>query len=497
MEGPRIPRTFALMSEAVVTAYEAVIGLEVHVQMNTRSKAYSSDGYDYGAAPNSQVSPITLGHPGTLPKANSAVVRNAVRLGLACGCQIREYNAYARKNYFYPDLPKGYQITQDETPICTGGGVWISSETMAPKMIGLTRIHMEEDTGKSIHDLDPFHTLLDLNRAGVPLLEIVSEPDFRSGEEAYLYLQEIRKLVRYLDISDGNMEEGSLRCDVNISIRPVGREKFGTKIEVKNLNSFRNVQRAIDYEYERQCAVLNSGGQLIQETRTFDATKGSTTAMRSKEDANDYRYFIEPDLAPVRVTESFKASIAASMPPLPQALVKRYQEELGLSRYDAQLLTESKETALYYEALLATGCPAKSGANWLMGPVQAWLNERALDWNQWAMPAASLAKLIHLVESNTVSFSAAAQQLFPLLIASPDSDPKALAETHGLLQESDEDALLAHVDAALAAFPDKVEEYKAGKKGLMGLFMGEVMKRSRGAADPKVTSRLIQQRLES
>lgn len=497
MEGPRIPRTFAVMSESKPSSFEAVIGLEVHVQMSTRSKAYSSDGYDYGAAPNTQVSPITLGHPGTLPKANVRVVRNAIRLGLACGCAIREFNAYARKNYFYPDLPKGYQITQDETPICTGGGIWISSETLAPKHIGLTRIHMEEDTGKSIHDLDPFHTLLDLNRAGVPLLEIVSEPDFRSGEEAYLYLQEIRKLVRYLDISDGNMEEGSLRCDVNISIRPVGRKAFGTKIEVKNLNSFRNVQRAIDYEFARQCSVLQAGGSLSQETRTFDATKGSTTAMRSKEDANDYRYFIEPDLAPVRVTEQLKSEIAASMPPLPQALVKHYQEALGLSRYDAQLLTESKETALYFEALLAAGCSAKSGANWLMGPVQAWLNERASDWTQWTLPAEKLAELISLVEDRTVSFSAAAQQLFPLLAAQPTADPRSLAESLGLIQESDESALMAHIDATLAAFPDKVAEYQAGKKGLMGLFMGEVMKRSRGAADPKMTTKLIQDRLGS
>jgi aspartyl-tRNA(Asn)/glutamyl-tRNA(Gln) amidotransferase subunit B len=485
------------MSTGTATAYEAVIGLEVHVQMNTRSKAYSSDGYDYGASPNTQVSPITLGHPGTLPKANVGVVRSAVRLGLACGCDIREFNAYARKNYFYPDLPKGYQITQDQTPICTGGGIVISSETFSPKRIGLTRIHMEEDTGKSIHDLDPFHTLLDLNRAGVPLLEIVSEPDFRSGEEAYLYLQEIRKLVRYLDISDGNMEEGSLRCDVNISIRPVGREAFGTKVEVKNLNSFRNVQRAIDFEYDRQCDVLHAGGSLSQETRTFDAAKGCTIAMRSKEDANDYRYFIEPDLAPVRVSEAFKTEIQDGMPPLPQALIARYQEELGLSRYDAQLLTESKETALYFEALLAAQCPAKSGTNWLMGPVQGWLNERAMDWSKWTLPAAKLAELIDLVEKRTVSFSAAAQQIFPVLIEQPEADPQALAETLGLVQESNEDALMAHVDAALSAFPDKVEEYRAGKKGLMGLFMGEVMKRSRGAADPQVATQLIQKRLEA
>lgn len=483
------------MSDAVSTTYEAVIGLEVHVQMNTKSKAYSKDGYDYGAAPNTQVSPITLGHPGTLPKANIGVVRNAVRLGLACGCSIREYNSYARKNYFYPDLPKGYQITQDQTPICTGGGVWISSDTVAPKQIGLTRIHMEEDTGKSIHDLDPFHTLLDLNRAGVPLLEIVSEPDFRSGEEAYLYLQEIRKLVRYLDISDGNMEEGSLRCDVNISIRPKGQAKFGTKVEVKNLNSFRNVQRAIDYEFQRQSDVLNAGGSLRQETRTFDAAKGRTTAMRSKEDANDYRYFVEPDLAPVRVTEAFKTAVAEAMPPLPQALLKRYQEDLGLSRYDALLLTESKETALYFEELLAQGCPAKAGANWLMGPVQGYLNERAMDWTQWTLPASSLQALIQLVEDRTVSFSAAAQQIFPALMERPETSPKALAEKLGLVQESDESALMAHVDAALAAFPDKVAEYQSGKKGLLGLFMGEVMKRSRGAADPSVATKLLKSRL--
>ena len=486
-----------MMMPVDYSKYAPVIGLEIHIQLSSKSKAYSSDSTTYGESPNTNVSPVSLGHPGTLPLMNKKTVEYAVRLGLAVGSDIREFNEFARKNYFYADLPKGYQITQLDTPICNGGGIEISLSDGTSKRINLTRIHMEEDTGKSIHDLDPFHTLLDLNRAGVPLLEIVSEPDFRSGEEAYLYLQEIRKLVRYLDISDGNMEEGSLRCDVNISIRPVGREAFGTKVEVKNLNSFRNVQRAIDFEFDRQCAVLNAGGSLSQETRTFDAAKGSTTAMRSKEDANDYRYFIEPDLAPVRVTEALKAEIAEAMPPLPQALVKRYQEELGLSRYDAQLLTESKETALYYESLLSTGCPAKSGANWLMGPVQAWLNERALDWTQWTLPAQALAKLIALVEDRTVSFSAAAQQLFPLLVAQPDADPRTLAEAQGLVQESDESALMAHVEAALAAFPDKVAEYQAGKKGLMGLFMGEVMKRSRGAADPKVATKLIQQRLGS
>ena len=370
------------MSIEQETHYESVIGLEVHVQMNTLSKAYSSDGYSYGAAPNTQVCPISLGHPGTLPKPNVQVVENAIKLGLACNCSIREFNSYARKNYFYPDLPKGYQITQDETPICFGGSVGITFKNLEKKKIGLTRIHMEEDTGKSIHDLDPFNTLIDLNRAGVPLLEIVSEPDFRSGEEAYLYLQEIRKLVRYLDISDGNMEEGSLRCDVNISIRKQGLEKFGTKVEVKNLNSFRHVQKAIDYEFQRQSEILNSGGIINQETRTFDASKGITIALRTKENANDYRYFIEPDLAPVRITESKKKAIKNSMPPLPQTLFDKYTTKLKLSNYDANLIIENKETAIYFENLLLSGCSPKSAANWLMGPIQGYLNEFSKSWTE-------------------------------------------------------------------------------------------------------------------
>ncbi len=356
---------------------------------------------------------------------------------------------------------------------------------------------MEEDAGKSIHDLDPFNTLIDLNRAGVPLLEIVSEPDFRSGEEAYLYLQEVRKLVRYLNISDGNMEEGSLRCDVNISIRPKGREKFGTKVEVKNLNSFRHVQRAIDFEFERQSNVLNSGNTVFQETRTFDASKGSTILLRAKENANDYRYFIEPDLAPVRVTESFKNAIAESMPPLPQALVKRYTNELGLSKYDAELITEDKETALYFEKLLQTGCSAKAGANWLMGPVQGYLNENAQSWNDWSMPAKKLGELISIVETNLVSFSAASQQILPLLIQEPKRIPKAIAEDLKLIQQSDANALMVHIQDALDKYPEKVKEYRAGKKGLIGLFMGEVMKITKGSADPGITNKLLRKILDS
>tara|TARA_B100000497_G_C7693557_1_gene422545 strand:+ start:571 stop:2052 length:1482 start_codon:yes stop_codon:yes gene_type:complete len=479
------------------TQFESVIGLEVHVQMNTLSKAYSSDGYSYGAAPNTQVAPISLGHPGTLPKPNIQVVENAIKLGLSCNCSIREFNTYARKNYFYPDLPKGYQITQDETPICNGGWVWITFKNDEKKKIGLTRIHMEEDTGKSIHDLDPFNTLIDLNRAGVPLLEIVSEPDFRSGEEAYLYLQEIRKLVRYLDISDGNMEEGSLRCDVNISIRKKGQEKFGTKVEVKNLNSFRHVQKAVDYEFKRQSEILNSGETIDQETRTFDASKGITISLRTKENANDYRYFIEPDLAPVRITESNKKAIKNSMPPLPQTLFEKYTSKLKLSKYDANLIIENKETATYFESLLLTGCTPKSAANWLMGPIQGYLNEFSKSWNEWTLTSKKIGELISIVDKNIVSFSAASQQILPELIKHPEKHPQAIAEKLNLIQESDSKALLVHIKEALEKYPEKVEEYRSGKKGLLGLFMGEVMRISKGSADPGMTSKLLKEILEA
>lgn len=451
----------------------------------------------YGAAPNTQVSPISLGHPGTLPVLNEAVVRSAVKLGIAVNAQIRTYNTFARKNYFYADLPKGYQITQHLTPICNGGFVQIKDKDGNEKRIGITRIHMEEDSGKSMHDVDPFNTLIDLNRAGVPLLEIVSEPDFRSGEEAYNYLAEMRKLVRYLEISDGNMEEGSLRCDVNVSVRPVGREKFGTKVEIKNMNSFRNVQKAIDFEIHRQVAAIEAGGVIVQETRTFDAAKGLTTVMRAKEDAHDYRYFTEPDLPPLVVSESYIATVLAAMPPLPSALFKKYTETLGLSPYDAGVITENKAFALYFEALIALVDQAKTAANWMMGPVKSYLNEKAIEIDAFPLNPAQLSGLIALVTAGKVSLSAATQTLLPLLIAAPNSNPELLAQSENLIQESDTDALNSWVEAALAAYPDKVAAYKSGKKGLMGLFMGEVMKRSGGKADPKVTSQMLLNILEN
>ena len=476
--------------------YEAIIGLEVHIQLNTLSKAYSSDAATYGAAPNTQVSPVSLGHPGTLPAFNGKSIEYAVRLGVACESGIREYNAFARKNYFYADLPKGYQISQHHTPICNGGRVMIKNAKGEDKEIGITRIHMEEDSGKSIHDIDPFHTLIDLNRAGVPLLEMVSEPDFRDGQEAYNYLSAVRKLVRYLDISDGNMEEGSMRCDVNVSVRPWGREKFGTKVEVKNMNSFRNVQRAIDFEINRQIEEIETGGEVFQETRNFDAAKGHTILMRTKEDAHDYRYFNEPDLQPVVVTEEYVNGVRNNMPPLPSELHEKYTQKLGLSEYDAGVLTERKSMALYFEDLIRHTKHFKAAANWMMGSIKSYLNEKSITIEDFPIHAAQIAKCIDLVDSGSVSNTVAAQNIFPWLIEHPESDPLQIAKDNNWIQESDSDALLEIVQQAIAKYPEKVQEYKNGKKGLVGLFMGEVMKLSRGKADPKVASKLVAQELE-
>lgn len=479
----------------ILERYEPVIGLEIHVQLNTNSKAYCADSTVYGASPNTQVSPISLGHPGTLPKVNEKVIEYAVRLGIACNCTIRERNEYARKNYFYADLPKGYQITQDKTPICTGGFIEIKDANGNPKKINLTRIHMEEDSGKSIHDIDPFNSLIDLNRAGVPLLEIVSEPEFANGQEAYSYLSEMRKLVRYLGISDGNMEEGSLRCDVNISIKPIGQKEFGTKVEVKNLNSFRNVQKAIDFEIQRQGELIDDGGKVVQQTMTFNAATGKTSLLRAKEDAHDYRYFPEPDLQPVMVREDYIQSVKENLPPLPKALYEKYRA-LGLSDYDALLITETKEIALYFEELVGHTKNYKAAANWIMGSIKSYMNDRAIEIVDFPVKPITIAQLIQMVDANEVSNSAASGDLFKALIEQPDADPKQLAQEKNLIQESNTDALMELVHQALAAYPEKVSEYKSGKKGLMGLFMGEVMKLSRGKADPKVASQLIREELE-
>jgi aspartyl-tRNA(Asn)/glutamyl-tRNA(Gln) amidotransferase subunit B len=475
--------------------YEIVIGLEIHIQLITNSKAYASDSAEFGAMPNTNISVITLGHPGVLPRFNETVLEYAVKLGLACGCTIREENQFARKNYFYADLPKGYQITQDKTPICNGGEVKIKLDDGTEKVIELTRIHMEEDAGKSMHDQDAYDSLVDLNRAGVPLLEMVSEPVMRSSDEAYAFLTEVRKLVRYLEICDGNMEEGSMRCDANVSVRKFGAPEFGAKVEVKNMNSIRNVQRAIDFEAKRQIALVESGKVIDQETRSFDAVNGTTFSLRSKEAANDYRYFPEPDLCPVIVTQEYIEVIRKEMPPLPAELHNRFTKEFQLSEYDAAILTDAKPMALYFNELAALTKNYKAAANWMNGPVKSYLNEQALELHDFPLKPEHLADIIALIDDGKVSFSMASQKLFPEMIENPELSATEIASKLNIVQEDNTDQLKEWVEMALAKYPEKVEEYKNGKHGLIGLFMGEVMKFSQGKADPKKANQFMRDAL--
>ncbi len=471
--------------------YEVVIGLEVHAQLSTFSKAYASDSAEFGASPNNHVSVITLGHPGTLPLVNEKVIDFAIKMGLATGCSIREYNEYARKNYFYADLPKGYQITQDKTPICFDGKINITLKNGEVKVIGITRIHMEEDAGKSMHDQDMYDSLIDLNRAGVPLIEIVSEPDLRSSEEAYQYLTEIRKLLRYLEICDGNMEEGSMRCDANISVRKKGDPKLGNRCEVKNLNSIRNVQRAIDYEAQRQISVIESGGFIDQNTLNFDAASGTTSVLRSKEMANDYRYFPEPDLQPVIVTEQMIENVRSEMPMLPEALIKLYTGKFGLSDYDAGNIADQKELAAYFDRIVMHTHNYKAAANWLMGPIKSYLNEKAIGITSFVLQPAKIAQIIDLIDEGKVSQSMATQKLFELIIQHPEQTPLSIAEKNQLILENNTDELNSFITSVFARFPEKVEEYKNGKKSLSGLFIGEVMKMSKGKTDPKIVNAAV------
>lgn len=486
-----------MLSEEVKGKYELVVGLEVHAQLLTASKMYNSDSTEYGNMPNTNISVITLGHPGTLPKVNKKAVEFAIKMGLACNSEITRRNIFARKNYFYPDLPKGYQLTQDKGPICVGGSVPIVLASGEKKSIALTRIHMEEDAGKSIHLAGEVDTLVDFNRAGVPLIEIVSEPDMRSSEEAYNFLVEIKKLVRYLDICDGNMEEGSLRCDANVSVRLKGDAAFGKKVEVKNMNSFRNVARAIEHEFERQVEMLENGETILSETRTFDATTGTTSGMRTKEDMNDYRYFPEPDLSPVVVSEEWLNSIRETMPSLPGALYDRFVNEFGLPEYDAGVLTDTKEIALYFEELCKETNNYKAASNWVMGPVKSYLNELTVSIQEFPVSPQQLAGLIALIDEGKVSFSVASQRIYPELLKDNSKSSLHIAQELNLIQESDEGSLKPLVEKVLAENTAKVAEYKSGKKGLMGMFMGQVMKQSKGKADPKVASRLLEELLEN
>ncbi|MFN8775482.1 MAG: Asp-tRNA(Asn)/Glu-tRNA(Gln) amidotransferase subunit GatB [Flavobacteriales bacterium] len=482
--------------DTVYDKYELVVGLEVHMQLLTESKAYSSDPNRFGELPNTLVSPITLGHPGTLPRVNRKSVDYAIRLGLACHMEIHPWVHFARKNYFYADLPKGYQITQDKTPICTGGFIMIRDEEGREKRIGITRAHLEEDAGKSMHDQDPFDTLVDLNRAGVPLIEVVSEPDIRSSREAYNYLTELRKLIRYLGICDGNMEEGSMRCDANVSVRLKGADKFGTRCEVKNMNSIRNVQRAIDYEMKRQVDLIEKGEVILQETRSFDAAAGTTFSLRSKELAHDYRYFPEPDLQPVRILKEDVERVRRNMPALPSELLEKYTTQLGLSEYDAHVLINEKEMAMWFEELIILTSNYKSACNWLTGPVRAVINERGLHISQLPLTPAHIADIIALVDAGKLSASAAAEKLLPAMMDEPGETAASLAEKLNLAQDAGEDTIRNAAAEVLAAWPEKVENYRKGNKGMLGLFMGELMKKTGGKANPRTASAIIQELLE-
>lgn len=483
------------MEKAIRDKYTVVIGLEVHAQLLTKSKMFASDSAIFGSHPNTNVSVITLGHPGTLPKANKTAIAYAIKMGLACESEITRENIFDRKNYFYPDLPKGYQITQDKSPVCKGGFITVKTADGKQRDIRLNRIHLEEDAGKSIHLAEEADTRVDFNRAGVPLIEIVTEPDLRTSEEANVFLTEVRKLVRYLEICDGNMEEGSLRCDANVSVMLNEAKAYGKKVEVKNMNSIRNVQRAIDHEVERQIALLERGEEIISETRTFDAAKGNTSSMRTKEDLNDYRYFPEPDLCPLVISDEWLEQIKADMPSLPKALYQKFIARYQLPEYDAQVLTDSKPIALYFEALCQETSHYKAASNWMMGPIKSYLNEQSLEITRFPIKPKQVAALIKLVDDGKISFSIASQKIYPEMIKNPEKSPLNIAEGLNLVQESNSDTIIPIVEEVLAALPGKVKEYKSGKKGLMGLFMGEVMKKSKGKADPKVASELLREKL--
>ena len=476
--------------------YETVVGLEVHAQLLTKSKLFCGDSIAYGSEPNTQVSPITLAHPGTLPKMNKKAIEFAIKMGLACHCEIEKQNYFARKNYFYPDLPKGYQVSQHTTPICKKGFVKIKSEK-TEKEIRLNRIHMEEDAGKSLHDADQKNTCIDYNRAGTPLIEIVSEPDIRSSDEAYSYLTELRKLVRYLEICDGNMEEGSFRCDANISVRKKGETKLGTRVEVKNLNSIRNVKRAIDFEAQRLIGLLENGETIVQQTRSFDANNGTTFAIRDKEDADDYRYFADPDLTPFHLEDEFIEAIRRSIPALQEERVKKYTSVWQLPEYDACVITDEKEMADYFEKIIEQTSNYKAASNWMLGPVKSWLNENNKSIEEFPLAPVQLAKLIQLIDAGKVSFSIASGKLFSYLLKEPAREPEQIAIEQNLIQQSDASSLEPIINEVLEKHAEKVKEYKKGKKGLLALFVGEVMKRSKGKADPKTTNEILLEKLKS
>ena len=476
-----------------MTEFEAVIGLEVHVQLNTETKAFCRCPTSYGAEPNSNTCPVCLGHPGALPVLNRTVVDYALRMGLATNCSIRPISGFARKNYFYPDLPKGYQISQFEDPICYEGFVDVETQPGMTKRIGITRIHIEEDAGKSIHDMD-IDTLVDLNRSGVPLIEIVSEPDLRSPHEAFLYLANIRQIVMYLGICDGNLEEGSLRCDANVSIRPKGSSTFGTRTEIKNLNSFRNAEKAIEYEIQRQSELVRAGGTVEYETRMWDAGSGATRAMRSKEAAHDYRYFPEPDLGSVLVDHEWASRIAAGLPELPLHKKHRLCEQYGIPEYDAGLFVTDVRVANYFEACCTLVRPAERSSwklvsNWIMTELMRRMSEQKCSIDDVGVSVQDLSALVTLVAGGTIS-SKAAKEVYDVMLEGGKS-PAEIVEERSLAMVADDTLIAGFVNEVFAENPDAVGKYAAGKRNIYGFVVGQVLKKSGGTADPKMVNAMV------
>ena len=476
-------------------SFEAVIGLEIHAQLLTATKIFCGCPTAYGAPPNTHVCAVCLGYPGALPVLNAAAVNYAVRAALALGCTVQERSVFARKNYFYPDLPKGYQISQYELPLALGGGLSIAVNGQT-RRVRLTRIHMEEDAGKSLHEGFPDsdrRTYLDYNRAGVPLIEIVSEPDMRSAGEAAAFFEKLRQILVWLGVNDGNMEEGSLRCDANVSIRRVGAQTLGTKAEVKNVNSFRYLQKALEYEIERQIDVVDHGGRVVQETRLFDSAQGRTYSMRSKEEAHDYRYFPEPDLPPLLVTSERRQAIAVTLPELPDARLARFIQAYGLPEYDAGLLTQTRGLADYFEAVAQESGNPKAASNWIMGELLRTLKERAITIEEVPLTAQRLGGLIRVVDGGTIS-STVAKDVFAKMYESGRSADEIVA-SEGLAQNSDAETLLALVRDAVAVNPDAVDQVRKGRNNAFGFLVGHVMKASRGKANPKVVNDLLKKEL--
>ena len=472
--------------------YEGVIGLEVHAQLLTNSKIFCSCSTKFGNEPNTNICPICLGQPGVLPVLNKKVVEFTVLMGLATNCTINKRSIFARKNYFYPDLPKGYQISQFEEPACEHGFIEIALPDAITKKIGITRIHMEEDAGKSIHD-SGLSTSVDLNRCGVPLIEIVSDPDMRTANEAYLYLSKIKQIVQYLGICDGNMEEGSLRCDANISVRLQGENKFGTRTEVKNMNSFRNVERAINYEINRQMEILEDGGRIIQETLLWDADKNKAFSMRSKEEAHDYRYFPEPDLFPVLVNSNWKNELATLLPELPHQRKNRFISSFKLPEYDAEILTQSRDIADYYEKVIDMTDDFKSASNWIMGDVLKVINENKIDIKEFRISANNLAELINIINDNTIS-GKIAKEIFPEMLRE-NKTPLEIVKSKNLLQITDTTAISKVIENVLSNFPNEVGEFLNGKEKVFGFFIGKIMKETQGKANPKIVNELLREKI--